>query len=169
MDVFKLLKQDHKEVKEIFKKLESSRPSKAREKSLQQLQQELVLHAEVEENVFYPRLREDKKLREMVNEAYEEHHVAKLLLEELARTSREDERWEAKLTVLKEMVEHHVQEEEKELFPKASKALGKEESKELGQRVENWKKERLQGMRKAKRAGEEKASGNTREEQRAQA
>src|SRR5581483_10986832 len=115
MDAFKLLKQDHKEVKGIFKKLESSRPSKAREKGFQQLYQELSLHTEVEENIFYPRLRQEDKLRETIGEAYEEHHVAKLLLDELAQTSMEDGRWDAKLSVLKEMVEHHVAEEEGEL------------------------------------------------------
>ena len=170
MDVFRLLKQDHKEAKALFKKLESSRPSKAREKGLQQLHQALTLHTEAEEQIFYPRLREEKKLRDTINEAYEEHHVATLLLEELVQTSMDDERWEAKLTVLKEMVEHHVQEEEKELFPKANRALKKNEAKEMGQRVEEWKRERATAMRKgAKRAEPEKTEGNTHEEQRAQA
>lgn len=169
MDAFKLLKQDHKEVKGIFKKLESSRPSKAREKGFQQLYQELSLHTEVEENIFYPRLRQEDKLRETIGEAYEEHHVAKLLLDELAQTSMEDERWDAKLSVLKEMVEHHVAEEEGELFPKAAKALGKEESKALGQQIEAAKKERLAAMRKEKRASRETARGNGQAEQRTSA
>lgn len=152
MDVFKLLKQDHKEVKTLFKKLESSRPSKARAKGMQQLYQALSVHTDVEETIFYPRVREEQKLRDVVNEAYEEHHMAKLLLEELVKTSIEDERWDAKLTVLKEMIEHHVEEEEQDLFPKAARALGKEESKALGQQIEAAKKERLQEARKAKRS-----------------
>jgi hemerythrin superfamily protein len=157
MDVFKLLKQDHKLVKNLFKQLESSRPSKAREKGLQQLQQEISLHTEVEETIVYPRLREEKKLREVINEAYEEHHMATMLLEELMQTPIEEERWDAKLAVLKEMIEHHVQEEEKELFPKASKALKKDEIKALGKQVEDAKQERMAGLKKAKRAGDAEA------------
>lgn len=169
MDVFKLLKQDHKTVKKLFKQLESSRPSKAREKGLQQLQQEIALHTEVEENIVYPRLREEKKLRETINEAYEEHHMATMLLDELMQTPIEDERWDAKLSVLKEMIEHHVQEEEKELFPKASKALGKEEAKSLGKQVEEAKKERMSGMKKAKRVERPERPGEPEAEQRPQA
>lgn len=169
MDVFKLLKRDHKEVKGLFKKLENSKPSKAREKNFEQLHQELSLHTEVEEKIVYPRLREEDKLREMIGEAYEEHHVAKYILEELTQTSMEDERWDAKLSVLKEMVEHHVQEEEGELFPKAAKALGKEDAKALGQQVEAAKEERLKELKKEKRASKGASSGNTHAEQGAQA
>jgi hemerythrin superfamily protein len=160
MDVFKLLKMDHKEAKGLFKKIESSSASKSREKLFQQLADALNLHTEMEEQIFYPRLREEEKLRETIGEAYEEHHVAKLLLDELLQTSIDDERWESKFTVLMEMIQHHVQEEEKELFPKAAKALGKEESKQLGQQIEAAKAERMKGMRKAKRASKETSSGD---------
>jgi hemerythrin superfamily protein len=155
MDVFKLLKQDHKEVKALFKKLENSRPSKAREKGAQQLYQALSVHTQVEESLFYPRLHEDEKLRDMINEAYEEHHAAKLLLEEFAKTSMEDERWDAKLTVLKEMIEHHVQEEEKEVFPKAARVLGKDEAKSLGKQIEAAKKEQMRDARRGKGEGDQ--------------
>lgn len=149
MDVFRLLKQDHKEVRALFKQLRGSKPSKAREKAMQQLHQALSVHIEVEEQLVYPRLREEKRLREAVGEAFEEHHVAKLLLAELVRTSMDDERWDAKLSVLKELVEHHLsEEEEEEVFPKASKALGKDEAKTLGQQAEEAKKERMKSMRK---------------------
>lgn len=169
MDVFKLLKRDHREVKGLFKTLENSKPSKAREKNFQTLYQELSLHAEVEETIFYPRVREEEKLREMVGEAYEEHHVAKYLLEELAQLSMEDERWDSKLTVLKEMIEHHVEEEEGELFPKAAKVLGKEDAKALGQQIEAAKEQGLKAMKKAKRESKSASSGNTHAEQAAQA
>ncbi|MBI3899442.1 MAG: hemerythrin domain-containing protein [Gammaproteobacteria bacterium] len=166
MDVFKLLKQDHKEVKGLFKKLQKTSAQKAREKGLQQLALELTVHTAVEEEIFYPRLREEKKLRGTVNESYEEHHVAKRLLEELVQTPIEDERWQAKLSVLKEMIEHHVQEEEDELFPKASRALGKEESKALGLQIEAAKKQHLQDSRKNKAAA--RLNGDT-EDSRARA
>lgn len=170
MDVFKLLKQDHKEVRTLFKKLESSRPSKAREKGLQQLHEALTLHIEAEEQIVYPRLREEKKFRRTIGEAYEEHHVATLMLQELTQTPMKDERWGAKLTVLKEMLEHHLQEEEKELFPQANRALAKGEPKEMGQRVEEWKTQRLADMKKkAKRVAPERTEGDRHEERRPQA
>lgn len=150
MDIFKLLKQDHKGVKNIFKKLQKT-SDKARGEVFAQLERELTVHAEVEEELVYPRLKQVKKLRATANEAFEEHHVAKVLLRELSETSPGDERWTATLSVLKEMIEHHV-EEEKELFPKASRALGKTESKELGKRVEAAKKEKLKSFEAAHKA-----------------
>jgi hemerythrin-like domain-containing protein len=78
----------------------------------------------------------------MVLEAYEEHHVVKLLLAELPRVNPEDERFEAKMTVLSELVEHHVEEEEKEMFKLAQK-LGREELEELGEQME----ERFEALR----------------------
>lgn len=151
MDAFQLLKKDHKEVKALFKKLEKTteQASKTREKGFELLERELTMHAEIEEQIFYPRLREEDKLRETVNEAYEEHHMAKILLQEIAQTSPEDEAWAAKLSVLKEMVEHHIEEEEKELFPKAARELGKEESTALGRRIDAAKKEKLKGIKAA--------------------
>lgn len=144
MDVFTLLKQDHKEVKELFEKIENStsRAVKMREKTLQQLAQEIEIHTSVEEEIVYPRFKEIDSLKDTVLEAYEEHHVATQLLQEITELAADEEQWKAKVTVLKEMIEHHVREEEKELFPKAQKALGKEESEELGQRVEEEKKRR---------------------------
>ncbi len=146
MDVFKLLKRDHKEVKGIFKKLEKTSDESARNKGFARLERELSVHAEVEEELLYPRLRQEKKLRETVNEAFEEHHIAKVLLQELAETRPADERWAAKLSVLKEIIQHHVEEEETGLFPKAARALGKGESKELGKRIEAAKKTKLKSV-----------------------
>lgn len=149
MDVFKLLKLDHREVEKLFSKIEKSSDSavKTREKTFMQLAQELEVHTAVEEQILYPRLREIKALKETINEAFEEHHVAKQLLAEIPKMSAEDEQWKAKVTVLKEIIEHHVEEEEKELFPKALKALGKAESAELGKLVEQEKKKMLRGSR----------------------
>jgi hemerythrin superfamily protein len=159
MDVFKLLKKDHREVKTLFKKCAEASSSKAREKLFQQIAQELTMHTQLEEEIFYPRLRQEEKLEETIGEAYEEHHVAKLLIQELSEMSPDEERWDAKLTVLQEMVEHHVQDEEKELFPKAERALGKDEAKTLGKQVEAAKSDLLKGQRKAKRAARQNSAG----------
>jgi hemerythrin superfamily protein len=151
MDVFKLLKQDHKEVQQLFKKIEDSSDGaiKTREKTYKELAKELAVHASLEERLVYPRLREIEALEDTVKEGIEEHHVAEQLMEEIAKMSASDEQWMAKVTVLKEMIEHHVEEEEKELFPKAMKALEKDEIEELGEIVAEEKKDMLRGSHPA--------------------
>lgn len=106
------------------------------------------MHTQLEEEIFYPRLRDEASLRESINEAIEEHHVADQLLEEFSGLAVNDEQWDAKLAVLKEMIEHHVEEEEKELFPKAAKLIDKDEAAEMGRTIEEEKKEMLQGRHK---------------------
>lgn len=160
MDVFKLLKQDHKVAKKLFKEIEKEEAQKKREKAFEQLERELTLHTEVEETIVYPRLREEDKLKEVTLEAYEEHAVAKQLLKDLASTSMDDERWDAKLSVLKEIIEHHVEEEEKEVFPKAQKLLDKKEAKELGLRVEEAKKELTGEAKSRETASNSKQTGS---------
>jgi hemerythrin-like domain-containing protein len=100
--------------------------------------EELKVHTALEEEIFYPAVREvgTAKAEEMVDEAFEEHHVVDLVLGELPQVDPEDERFEAKMTVLSELVEHHVEEEEKEMFPLAEKKLGAERMKELAQQLE---------------------------------
>lgn len=151
MDVFNLLKKDHKEVRQLFKKIEKSSDSavKQREKTFDQIVKELDMHTTVEEQIVYPRLREIKQFKDLIGEAYEEHHVAKQLIKEIQDLSADKEQWKSKVSVLKEIIGHHVEEEEKELFPKAQKALGKEESKELGKQVRQ-EKARMQGGTRSK-------------------
>lgn len=149
MDVFNLLKKDHKEVKQLFKKIEKSSAVKLRQKTFDQIVTELEMHTSVEEEIVYPRLRELKQFKELIGEAYEEHHVAKQLIKEIQDLSADQEQWKSKVSVLKEIIEHHVEEEEKELFPKAQRALGKEESKELGKQVQQ-EKTRMQGGARSK-------------------
>jgi hemerythrin-like domain-containing protein len=115
-----------------------------RRQLMMEVARNLESHATIEEEIFYPAVREvdSRKAEEMVLEAYEEHHVVKLLLAELPRVNPEDERFEAKMTVLSELVEHHVEEEEKEMFKLAQK-LGREELEELGEQME----ERFEALR----------------------
>jgi hemerythrin superfamily protein len=139
-----LLKKQHKEVKSLFKKLEATDNVRMRRQLMMEVARNLESHATIEEEIFYPAVREvdSRKAEEMVLEAYEEHHVVKLLLAELPRVNPEDERFEAKMTVLSELVEHHVEEEEKEMFKLAQK-LGREELEELGEQME----ERFEALR----------------------
>jgi len=148
MDAFELLKKDHEKVSGIFEKLEptTERGVKTREELFTQLKQELDIHAQIEEQIFYPAIKEAKETHEITLEAYEEHHVVKQLLAELDKLSKDDETWGAKLTVLKENVEHHVEEEEDEMFPSARKVLSGEQIEALGARMEAAKKEQKKAM-----------------------
>jgi hypothetical protein len=104
---------------------------------MNEIARDLEGHTLIEEEIFYPAVRglETQKAEEMVLEAYEEHHVVKLVLAELPRVNPEDERFEAKMTVLSELVKHHVEEEEKEMFKIAQK-LGRNELESLGEQME---------------------------------
>jgi hemerythrin superfamily protein len=146
MDPIALLKADHRKVEELFKKLEDTteRALKTRTELFDKLNHELTAHALAEEAVLYPANKEIKETRDLGFEAVEEHHVVKILLEELGSLSPDTEEWTAKLSVLKENVTHHVKEEETELFPKTVKALSAEELDELGTRLFE-EKEKLLG------------------------
>lgn len=156
MDAFNLLKQDHRKVEELFSQLESSR-GQAKLRVFEQIKMELELHAHIEEKVFYPALEESKQTHELVLEAYEEHDVVKKLLRELGRAKTANEEWEAKAKVLQENVEHHVEEEENELFKKASAALSREEIEELGEELAAEKNRKQRTASKS--SGSKKSAG----------
>jgi hemerythrin superfamily protein len=130
-----LLKKQHREVEALFKKIEKAKPAQRRG-LLAELAANLQLHMKIEEGIFYPAVKElgTKKAEEMVSEAYEEHHVVKLVIAEIPKVNPQDERFEAKVTVLKELIEHHVEEEEGEMFDLADK-LDDEEVKNVGRRM----------------------------------
>ena len=138
MDAFNLLKADHRKVEDLFSQLESaSGPAKIR--VFEQIKTELELHTHIEETIFYPALEEPKQTHELTLEAYEEHDVVKKLLQELSRAKSPSDEWEAQAKVLQENVEHHVEEEENELFKKAKAALSADEIETLGEQMENEK------------------------------
>ena len=143
MNAFELLKKDHQKVSGLFKQLEETteRAVKTREDLFATLKQELDIHARIEEHIFYPALKEAEESREITLEAFEEHNVVKQLLGELDSMPVDDERWTAKLKVLKENVEHHVEEEEGEMFKGARKVLSAEQVEEIGARMESAKQE----------------------------
>lgn len=143
MDAFKLLKSDHEKVAGILEKIEGTteRALKTREALFTQLKTELDVHAAIEEKIFYPVLEKAEESRDITLEAFEEHRLVKQLLTELEAEAKDDETWTAKFTVLKEQIEHHVEEEEGEMFKKARKVLSQEEIEELGSRMEKAKGE----------------------------
>jgi hemerythrin-like domain-containing protein len=114
-----MLREDHKKVKELFEQFEEADEEDEKARIVETALQELEVHANLEEEIFYPTVREQIDDDEMMDEALEEHHVAKLLIAELKEMSPGDERFEAKFKVLSEAVKHHIEEEESEIFPKA--------------------------------------------------
>jgi hemerythrin-like domain-containing protein len=153
MNAFQLLKEDHQKVSGIFQQLEptTERAEKTRTELFAQLKQELDIHAQIEESIFYPALKQAAETREIVLEGYEEHAVVKTLLSELEGMDVTSEQWTAKFKVLMENVEHHVEEEEGEMFQKARQVLEEEEINQLGARMAEEKK-RLLGLSSAARA-----------------
>jgi len=133
-----LLKKQHKNVKALFRKVEETEDGRRRRQLMNEISDELKLHTKVEEEIFYPAVREigTSKVEELVDESFEEHHVVDLVLAELPNVDPEDERFAAKMTVLSELVEHHADEEEDEMFPMCEKKLGKERLQELGEQME---------------------------------
>jgi len=144
MDIFELLKKDHRTVLEILDKLSSTteRAGKTRQRQLEQLKQELLPHMFAEENYFYPYIldrTDDKEQREKVLEGIEEHHAARGVLADLESVSVTDERWHPDLLVLKELIDHHIEEEEREIFDVAEEVI--EDSSEAGKNFTKIKKE----------------------------
>jgi hemerythrin superfamily protein len=141
MDVLKLLKKDHDEVKKMLKDLEATtdRAVKTRQDLFGRLRFSLTVHEQMEEAVLYPVLKEHEETREIALEAYEEHDVVDTILGELEQTPFDDETWHAKLTVMQENLLHHIEEEENEMFPKVRKLFDKETLESLGQQMQQIK------------------------------
>ena len=152
MDATKLLEKDHREVEALFKKFEGAgdNATKTKQDIADTIIEELTIHAEIEEEIFYPAVKSEvDEAVDVVLEAVEEHHVAETLMEEIKRLTSEDEQFDAKVTVLIENVRHHKDEEEQEMFPKVRKAFSKEELESLGQRMEAAKEQKQQTYAKS--------------------
>ena len=145
MDAVTLLKDDHDTLKKILNDLDSTteRGVKTREELFTRVRRELEVHEAIEEEIFYPALKEHPKAKELVLEAYEEHNVVDMVMAEIQDTPYDDETWGAKLTVMKENIEHHIEEEEGEMFPQAREVFARSELQELGDRMQARKDELL--------------------------
>ena len=146
MDAIKLLKNDHRQVEKIFSQIEKGNGN--REQLFRELANELTVHAEIEEQLFYPAVKNAKQTHDLVLESFEEHKQVKLVLADLDKADKTTEHWLAGLKVLMEDVQHHVGEEEKELFPKVEdKVLSRQELEDLGTRMEEMKAQRLAAIK----------------------
>ncbi len=134
-DAIVLLKQDHKEVRQLFTQFERAGDDALERKGqlVRQIIELLTVHTYIENEVMYPRVRELlPDLEDDILESYEEHHVADVLVIELYSMEPTDERFDAKTMVLIENVRHHMEEEEQEWFPKVREGLGRKQLQELG-------------------------------------
>lgn len=148
MDAFTLLKQDHDKVKKLFKDYEElgDRAFKAKQDLATTIMSELAVHEQIEEEILYPELQrrfKDKEDVAIVLEGYAEHHVADQIQDELKAMTPEDEMYDAKMKVLRENIEHHIEEEEGEMFPEGKKALG-EDAVTIGEAMAARKEELMQ-------------------------
>jgi hypothetical protein len=119
-DAIVIIKHDHDKVKHLFEQFENTEDLRRKKKIVAEAIMELKIHAEIEEKIFYPSVRKGVE-EDLMNEADEEHHVAKLLIAELEQMEASDDHWEAKFTVLSENIRHHIKEEEGDMLPQARK------------------------------------------------
>lgn len=142
-DALVILKNDHKEIRKLFRDFRSAGDNAVKTKGaiVGKIIEALTVHTYIENEVLYPRVRDlVPELEDDVLESYEEHHVADVLVSELAAMSPDDERFDAKTTVLIENVEHHIEEEEDEWFPKVRESLGRKKLQEIGEELLESKK-----------------------------
>lgn len=143
-DAIVILKDDHKQIKRLFRQFEKAGDDASDTKSrlVKQIIELLHLHTFIENEGLYPETRRLlPDLEDDVLESYEEHHVADVLCAELAKMQPADERFDAKVTVLIESVEHHIEEEEDEWFPQVREGLGRKKLQEIGVRMLELKKQ----------------------------
>ncbi|HLL75516.1 MAG TPA: hemerythrin domain-containing protein [Pyrinomonadaceae bacterium] len=154
MDAFELMMNDHQKVSEIFDRIESGDASLRRE-MFPRLKQEMDVHAHVEETIFYPALKEHAETRDLATHAYSEHNEVKQMLDELQAglDGADDGAWGTKLKKLRQSVEHHVQEEEGNMFTRARAALGEEQLAQLGRRMTEAKQQQQAVMGTMKSMG----------------
>jgi hypothetical protein len=137
MDAIALLEDDHRKVKEMLAEGEATteRAEKTRAELYAALRREMEVHERIEEEIFYPALKAHPKARDIVLEGFEEHHVVDEIMSELGETDVDDETWAAKFNVMKENIEHHIEEEEGEMFSKARQAFDEAELEDLGDKM----------------------------------
>ena len=138
-DAVNMLEKDHRRFEKLMKDGEETTPraNKRRRQILATLAAEIAAHEKKEEKVLYPALKRHREARDIVLEGYQEHHVADVLIAELKQLDPADERWGAKFKVLKESLEHHIEEEEGHMFRTARSVLGRDRLEQLGRQMQS--------------------------------
>ncbi len=132
MNAIKLLKEDHSELRVLFGKFKASDSDGEKHKLFKQIKEKLDVHTHIEETIFYPKIKEEKELEDITLEGIEEHHVADVLVREISNLTKESEKFDPKMEVLIESTEHHLMEEEGQMFPKVEKHFDEATLEELG-------------------------------------
>lgn len=155
MDALSLLHKDHEAIKPLLREIvdTTDRAEKSRSKLFSRIKEELSVHEVIEEEIFYPALRDHPRAREIVLEGYEEHDVVSRLMGELDGMEPTDERFGPKVKVMAENIEHHIGEEEGEMFSKARLVFDRDELQELGERMMRRKETAREEMYGAARPG----------------
>ena len=143
-DAITLLKAAHRAVEKLFGQFEKARDENRKKALADEICLELKVHTQIEEEIFYPACRDALDDEDLIDEAVVEHAAAKELIGEIEGMEPSDDLYDAKVTVLQEQIEHHVEEEEQELFPKARKA--KMDTKAIGERLKARKDELMGQM-----------------------
>lgn len=143
-DAISLLLADHDRVRELLSQLEDTTTDEAdaRQTLLEEIEHEIKVHSKVEEKIFYPafkRAAEEEDDEKLFHEATEEHHVVDMVLPEVKRTDPGSVEFAGKAKVLKDLIEHHAEEEENEMFPKAREVMTKDDLVRLGEEIEEMK------------------------------
>jgi hemerythrin-like domain-containing protein len=143
MDIFDIITSDHEKVKKTLEQMEhtTSKAGKRREQLLHSLSESLLPHLYAEEQYFYQILLDETDEKETAFEGIEEHRAAKMVFSDLQEAATDDPRWAARCKVLKELIEHHIEEEESEIFEVARKILDEERAESVGKRFKEMKKE----------------------------
>ncbi len=151
MDAIELLTSQHRETQDLFEQFGSAGDDDRKQEIAQEIIQDLMLHTTLEEEFFYPAIREKApQLESQILEDYEEHHAVELLLQELQKLDPSHERFEAKVAVVRDNVEEHIEEEENELFPQVRDAFEEQALADLGEQMQQAaKQQKLQRLTKA--------------------
>ena len=151
MNAFELLKNDHRKVSQLMQEIEPLGKDQAdrRRQLFTALKQELEVHAHIEESIFYPLLEREAQTKEIAAAAVHEHQQVKDLLARLEQTPANGDDWQSLLLELRQNVEHHVGEEENEMFPQALELLGEQQLDNLGTQMRQEKENRMRQMRTA--------------------
>jgi hemerythrin superfamily protein len=136
-----LLKDDHDKIKKLMTdgQQKGEDEPKSRRRIFEEIKRDMTVHEQIEEQIFYPALRSHPKAKGMVLEGIEEHNVVDSIMGDLEITEPDDEYWGAKFKVMKEDIEHHIGDEENEMFPTAKQIFSTDELDELGTRMQQMK------------------------------
>lgn len=136
MDIFELIKADHRKAESLFSEIEQTDESQKLDQYFKQLYQELNLHTQTEELTFYPAMRDHERTRKLVVKAEKEHNTVKIILKQIKSMDSASSEFKVKIRELKEAVGHHVQEEENKVFPQICQNINNEELQQLAQKFQ---------------------------------